>query len=85
MPNVFEKMTNHPEYYNNILIADEFIMCIFLWNKYDEWLNSHINKQFNKQPNQWKTRDIIQIANLKKWCLDNGIIYSGWIIMLRKL
>lgn len=83
MPNVFEKMTNHPEYYNNILIADEFIMCIFLWNKYDEWLNSHINKQFNKQPNQWKTRDIIQIANLKKWCLDNGIIYSGWIIMLR--
>lgn len=57
----------------DILIADDFISCIFIWNLFQDFLNKLIigNKS-------------VYLDNIKKWCEENEIKYDGFLLVMNK-
>jgi HrpA-like RNA helicase len=77
MPNILDKPNF--EFIYKILIGDELIGCILLWNDFNEWITNKINKTFK---NISKNRDYITTSAIKKWCEERNILYNGWIQMI---
>lgn len=59
------------QFYSRILIADDFINNIFVWNIFQNFIHGILNK--NKP---------LYIEKLKKWCLDNYILYDGLVSVI---
>jgi HrpA-like RNA helicase len=57
------------QFYNQILIADDFINCIFVWNIFLGFIE--------------KTVKTMQFAKVKDWCLKSNIKVDGLISVIR--
>lgn len=62
---------NAYKFYNKVLIADEFIDLIFIWNEFIKEL-SRIEKMLKNE-----SKKKFSMNYIKKWCYENNIIYSG--------
>lgn len=72
------------DFYNRVLIADDFINCIFVWNIFQSFIeknmleiNSSILEKLNTDDTPHKK--VLYIKNIKKWCDENGILYDGLV------
>jgi hypothetical protein len=66
-----------------VLIGDELIGCILLWNDFNDWINSKITKLFKGSSGTFKTTaGMISVDAVKQWCHEKNILYDGWIIMI---
>jgi len=63
------------EFYYKILIGDEFIDYLFIWEMYSELLDTMM-KDIKIKVDKGKPY-IFNISNVEKWCLDNKLIYEG--------
>ncbi len=64
---------NEFEFYINVLVADDFICSIFVWNLFQEYLNKLIIGEKS-----------IYLDNIKKWCEDNELKYDGLLSVMQK-
>lgn len=85
MPNVFDKINFNFIY--KILIGDELIGCIFIWNLFTKWIENKIAKLFKKDIKVDITKnnltEYITISEVKKWCSEMKIKYDGLIGVIR--
>lgn len=58
------------EFYNQILIADDFINCIFIWNIFREFMEKNI-------------KGGIQLDKIRDWCIKSNIKPSGLIAVIK--
>ena len=66
-----------------VIIGDELIGCILLWNDFNDWINTKINKLFKVAQGTFKTNvGLISVDAVKKWCKEREILYEGWVIMI---
>ena len=63
------------EFYYKILIGDEFIDYLFIWEMYSELLDTMM-KDIKIKVEKGKPY-IFNISNVEQWCLDNKLIYEG--------
>lgn len=59
------------QFYNQILIADDFIVTIFVWNIFQDFIKHHIS-----------TSKKIQLIKIREWCTQTGIIFSGLTLVI---
>jgi HrpA-like RNA helicase len=59
--------------YDRILLADDFINNIIIWNIFQSWLNTSLSK-----------KKAIYTDKIKQWCLDNKIIYTGFCEVMKQ-
>jgi HrpA-like RNA helicase len=75
--NIFKKKLTDAEYefYNKIVIGDEMIEYILIWDFFSEYLDTIIKKK----------TDNISTQNINEWCNEHKLIYGGlsYIIELR--
>jgi HrpA-like RNA helicase len=75
--NIFPKKLNEKEYefYYKIIIGDEFVEYLLIWEMYSEFLDKMINetKARADKGNPYN----FDVSEIEQWCLDNKIIYSG--------
>lgn len=82
MPNVLGK--SNFDFIYRVLIGDELIGCVLLWNVYNEWVASKIHKLFKSEPKYWKNiNGMISTEAIKSWCDNMGIVYEGWIKLIQ--
>lgn len=71
--NIFEKTFKLPnfifgeddfQFFDQILIADDFINCVFIWNMLCEFIQENMN-------------GTIYQNNIRSWCEKNGLKYDG--------
>ncbi|MEK6879131.1 MAG: hypothetical protein AABY22_05955, partial [Nanoarchaeota archaeon] len=55
------------EFYNQIVIADDFINCIFIWNIFQEFIEKNISKTD------------LSLEKIKGWCEKNFIKFDGFV------
>jgi HrpA-like RNA helicase len=71
------------EFYSRILIADDFINCIFIWNILQGFIQKSLSgisvAELDKIDNMSKQdyKKILYTDDLKQWCEENEIIYDG--------
>ena len=66
-----------------VLIGDELIGCILLWNDFNDWVNTKINKLFRSTHGVFKNNSgLITVEAVKEWCEEREILYDGWGIMI---
>jgi hypothetical protein len=58
------------QFYNQILIADDFINCIFIWNIFRVFVEKNVKKG-------------IQLNKIKEWTVKSNIKYDGFIKVIR--
>jgi hypothetical protein len=81
MPNVLNK--SNFDFIYRILIGDELIGVILLWNEYNDWIEKKITKLFKSTAGNFKNKvGLIGPESIKKWCEEYGILYDGWINMI---
>lgn len=75
--NINPKKLNEKEYefYYKIIIGDEFIEYLFIWEMYSEFLDNMM-KQTKAKADKGKPY-IFDISSIEQWCLDNKLIYDG--------
>jgi HrpA-like RNA helicase len=63
------------EFYYKIIICDEFIEYLLIWEMYSELLDN----MFKKTKSKAKADDnfSFNISDVEHWCLDNKLIYEG--------
>jgi HrpA-like RNA helicase len=68
--NMFKKKLSDAEYefYYKIVIGDEMIEYIMIWELLSEFLNSIVLNKSKKK---------FSIANIEQWCLDHRLVYKG--------
>jgi hypothetical protein len=67
----FMKVNNTEfQFYNQILIADDFINCIFVWNIFRVFIEKNVNKG-------------IKLKNIREWCIKSNIKPDGFISVIR--
>ena len=75
--NIFPKKLNEKEYefYYKIIIGDEFVEYLLIWEMYSEFLDKMLNetKARADKGNPYN----FDVSEIEQWCLDNKIIYSG--------
>lgn len=64
---------NASEFYNRVIIADEFIDCLFIWNEF----MYEVGRIENMVKEGSKTK--FSINYIQKWCDDNRVHYDGLI------
>jgi HrpA-like RNA helicase len=75
------------EFYNRILIADDFINCIFVWNIFQNFIQKNMIDLTNDYLEKLNTTDkiedkkILYLRRIQQWCDDNDIIADGLIGM----
>jgi HrpA-like RNA helicase len=85
MDNFIKKNNINFDFYNRILFADDFINCIFVWNDLQKFIQKKLSKLDLEYLNDIDNRDstkysnILYVEEIKKWCEDNDIIYSGLV------
>lgn len=81
MPNLLGK-DNYTFIYN-VLIGDELIEAILLYNDFTEWISTKLKKLFTTYKGKWESgSQLITVDITKEWCESRGIQYSGWISMI---
>jgi HrpA-like RNA helicase len=63
------------EFYYKIVIGDEFVEYLFIWEMYSEMLDNMM-KDTKKKVEKGKSY-IFDVSNVEKWCLDNKLIHAG--------
>lgn len=63
------------EFYYKILIGDEFVEYLFIWEMYSEVLDTMMKDIKNKVETGKKY--IFNISNIEQWCLDNKLLHDG--------
>lgn len=79
MPNVLDKPNF--DFIYRVLIGDELIGAILLWNDFNDWISAKITKAFKSGGNISKS-GLVSPDAVKEWCLAHGILYEGWIAMI---
>ena len=70
------------EFYYKIVIGDEIVEFILVWELYSEFLNKYITSIKKKASNG--ADYTFDVSEVKKWCEDNKLIYSG-LLMVSKM
>lgn len=72
--NIFSKKLNEKEheFYSKIIIGDEMIEYILIWEMLSEFLNGIVDKIGKKS----KTSDF-SLAQIEMWCIENKLQYDG--------
>jgi HrpA-like RNA helicase len=65
------------EFYHKILIADEFVECILVWELFSEFLDNELQTIHKKS--EKGAEYIFSISKIKKWCDDRNILYDGML------
>lgn len=66
LTNFFNKISDTEfKFYNNILIADDFINCLFIFNIITDFIEKNL------------TLGKIGVEHIKKWCKENFIKFNG--------
>jgi len=80
-PNMIGK--NNYIFINNVLIGDELIESILLYNEFNEWISLKLKKLFVSYKGKWtNSSQFITLKTIKEWCSERGILYPGWISMI---
>jgi HrpA-like RNA helicase len=80
-PNFFGKPND--DFIYRVLIGDELIGCMLLWNDFNDWINAKITKLFKTGSDTFKTNaGMISVDAVKQWCEEKNIVYDGWTIMI---
>lgn len=85
MMNFLKQSDAEFEFYNKILIADEFVNCVFVWNILQAFIQkslSQLNSDILEQINNTTTTEykkILYTEDLNKWCEEHDLIYDGII------
>lgn len=58
-------------FYNQILIADDFINCIFIWNMLQKYINKNIDHNGG-----------LKIEKITEWCIENNILFDGLVKLI---
>lgn len=71
-------------FYNNIVVGDEFINCIFIMDVLQKFINSKLRKITYKNIvlDSKKQKMGLYHSDIEKWCEDNDLIFDGIIKML---
>lgn len=72
--NMFKKKLSDAEYefYYKIVIGDQMIEYILIWEFLSEFLNETISKMNKKTSSM-----IFSVNSIKQWCVDNKLVYDG--------
>jgi HrpA-like RNA helicase len=65
------------EFYHKILIADEFVECILVWELFSEFLDSELMSIHKKA--EKGAEYVFSTTKIKKWCDDRNIMYDGML------
>jgi HrpA-like RNA helicase len=81
MKNFLKIANDEFNFYNTILIADDFINCLFIWNILQKYIHSHIWKLDIKNVDAEKihNKKLLYLKNIEEWCDENGLIFEGII------
>jgi len=88
MINFLKQNDTEFEFYNRILIADDFLNCIFVWNIFESFVQkslSTINNDDLAQLDSYQTpnqKNILYSSTIKEWCAKNYIAYNGLLNMI---
>jgi HrpA-like RNA helicase len=63
------------EFYYKVVIGDEFVEYLFIWEMYSEMLDTMM-KQTKANASKGKPY-IFDISNVEQWCMDNKLKYAG--------
>jgi hypothetical protein len=63
------------EFYYKIVIGDELVENLFIWELYSEFLDKQMEKTKKKADKGQPY--IFDVNETEQWCLDNRLIYSG--------
>lgn len=66
-------------FYNQILIADDFINCLFIWNIFEKFILFFNTTNKKNEVNKNKQ---ITLFKVKKWCKDHDILFMGFSKMI---
>jgi HrpA-like RNA helicase len=77
IPNFIKKSDPSFDVYNRILIADEFINCVFVWNIFQSFLQKSLSCLNSEMLSDPKGKKLLYSETIKKWCVDNGIKHYG--------
>lgn len=82
MPNLLG--VDNFDFINKIIIGDDFINSILLWNVFCDWLNTKIPELFNKYKGKFDDdAKLLYVDDVKEWCSKMEISYDGWVMMAR--
>lgn len=75
--NINPKKLNDKEYefYFKVVIGDEFVDYLFIWEMYSEMLDTMM-KDTKAKADKGKPY-IFDVSKVEQWCLDNKLIYAG--------
>jgi HrpA-like RNA helicase len=77
--NPFDKAVSESdfEFYNKIVIADEFIECVYVWELFSEFINTYIDT-IHKKVKKGSPYEF-SVNALEAWCDDRKIVYDKLI------
>jgi HrpA-like RNA helicase len=81
MPNLLNK--SNFDFIYRMLIADELIGAVLLWNSFNEWITKTITKTFKSSNGIWKNnKGLINTNATRRWCEEHDILYDGWTTLI---
>ncbi len=73
-------------FYSRVLIADDFIYCIFVWNLLQEFITKKLKGISSRKLASDKISGAIYLPAIEEWCEENGLLFEGLlqVIALRE-
>jgi HrpA-like RNA helicase len=68
-------------FYDHIIIADDFINCILVWNIFQDFINDHIKNMNTKDATPFNKK-LIYLSAIEKWCVDNELKLDGLLLVI---
>ncbi len=67
------------DFYNKVVIGDEFINCVFILNSLQKFISTKITKveSGDVENGPEKSKKLLYPADVVGWCAERGIIYDG--------
>ena len=71
------------EFIHRILIGDEIIGAMLLFDMFNDWIAGKIKKLFKTPSDSWgENAQYVTTQEVRKWCEEHQIKYDGWISMI---
>jgi len=77
LPNFLKIGDKEFEFYSRVLVADDFVNCLFIWNALQGFIQKQLMGMTTATLSSATGKGMLQSDDVQKWCENNGIKYRG--------